>query len=343
MKILIFGLVSLLLAPVSMVGIAAYLVFLFAFNRRNGISGTAYEPLMGRLMMHDAGQREDIAARKLADGLPALPRPTYSLLMGPTKLAVRLSRWVPSVMEYPGPRPAPLMAAMGIRTAFFDRTLKEALSTVGQVVILGAGWDTRAYGMLRDWGHPIFEVDRGPTQRAKLVGLERAGIDHSHVTFVEADFNRRSWLESLEENGFDATVPTHVIWEGVTMYLEEEAIIDTLRTVARFPAGSTLAFDYFARQLIKAEPPFRVLGGLVTLSITWFYGEPVVFGFDMTPPARDKMDGWLTENGLALSDYEFLGGEERGKMSIYGFALAEGLGRSRSSATVSDGSTGVHT
>ncbi len=117
-------------------------------------------------------------------------------------------------------------------------------------------------------------------------------------------------------------MPTHVIWEGVTMYLEEETVVDTLRTVAQLPAGSTLAFDYFARQLIDAEPPWRLLSKLTTASIAWFYGEHVVFGYDMQPPAREKMAGWLAENRLQLSDYEFLRGEERGKMSIYGFVLA---------------------
>lgn len=321
-RILVFGLVSLLLAPISALGMAAYTVFLLLFNRRKGISGTAYEPFMGRLMMHDAGERDDPAARKLADCLPALPRPTWSIMMGPTKLAERLSGYVPSLAAYPVRRPASLLSAMGLRTEFFDLTLEDSLNRVGQVVILGAGWDTRAYGPLRDWGHPVFEVDAPPTQRAKLAALEKAGIDGSHVTFVEVDFNRQSWLQSLEEHGFDPNVPTHVIWEGVTMYLEEQAVIDTLRTVAQLPPGSSLAFDYFARQLVKAEPPLRLFGKLATLSVKGFYGEPIVFGYDMQPPARDKMASWMTENGLQLRDYDCLPGEERGKMSLYGFVLA---------------------
>lgn len=331
LRILIFALVSLLLAPLSILGMAAYIVFLLAFNRRKGISGTAYEPFMGRLMMHDAGEREDSVARKLADGLPALPPPTWSVMMGPTKLAGRLSGYVPALLAYPGPRPAPLMASMGLRTEFFDRTLKDSLDTVGQVVILGAGWDTRAYGVLSDWGHPVFEVDAGPTQQAKVAGLDKVGIDRSHVTFVEVDFNRQSWLQVLEEHGFDPTVPTHLIWEGVAMYLTEEAIVDTLRTVARLPEGSTLAFDYFARQLVKAQPPFRLMGKFTTLGIKWFYGEHIIFGYDMEPPARGKMVTWLTENGLQLRDYECVSGEERGKMSMYGFVLASpGRGPARS-------------
>jgi hypothetical protein len=92
--------------------------------------------------------------------------------------------------------------------------------------------------------------------------------------------------------------------------------------VARFPAGSTLAFDYFPRQLAKAEPPLRFFGKLAVLSLRLFYGEYVIFGYDMQPPARDKMAAWMTENGLQLRDYECLSGEEKGKMSFYGFVLA---------------------
>ena len=88
--ILIFALVWLLLAPLSILGMAAYMVCLLLFNRRRGISGTAYEPFMGRLI--------------------------WSIMMGPTKLAGRLSGYVPSLLAYPGPRPASLMAAMGLRT-----------------------------------------------------------------------------------------------------------------------------------------------------------------------------------------------------------------------------------
>ncbi len=337
LRMLVFGLVFLVFAPILTLWMAFYTLFLFAFNRRAGLSGTAYEPFMGRLLMHEAGQRKDEAACRLADGLPALPPPMWAFMAFPTKLAVLLSGYVPSLMAYPGPRPSPLMAAMGHRTEFFDRTLEDSLDRIGQVVILGAGWDTRAYGALRDWGHPAFEVDQGPTQRAKLAGLDRAGIDRSHVTFVAVDFNRQSWLEALEEQGFDPTVPTHVIWEGVTMYLEEQAIVDTLRCVAGFPAGSSLAFDYFARQLVKAEPPYRLFGKLATLSISMFYGELVVFGYDMEPPAKEKMAAWMTENGLRLSEYECLSGEEGGGGSMYGFVLASPIARSTADRSTPEG------
>lgn len=178
---------------------------------------------------------------------------------------------------------------------------------------------------MREWGHPVFEVDARPTQQAKLAALHKAGIGSSHVTFVEVDFNRQSWLQRLEGHGFDPSLPTHLIWEGVTMYLEEEAITDTLRTVSSFPSGSTLAFDYFARQLVKAEPPLRLLGMAATATFRWFYGENLIFGFDMEPPAKDKLAARLTEHELDLLDYEILSGEEKGKIAIYAFALASPL------------------
>ena len=83
-----------------------------------------------------------------------------------------------------------------------------------------------------------------------------------------------------------------------------------------------LAFDYFARQLVKAEPPPRLMGMVATVSIRWFYGDNMIFGFDMEPPAKDKIAARLSDHELDLLDYEILGGEEKGKIALYAFALA---------------------
>ena len=84
-----------------------------------------------------------------------------------------------------------------------------------------------------------------------------------------------------------------------------------------------LAFDYFARQLVKAEPPLRLMGMVATVSIRWFYSDNMIFGFDMEPPAKDKIAARLSDHELDLLDYEILGGgEEKGKIALYAFALA---------------------
>ena len=44
------------------------------------------------------------------------------------------------------------------------------------MVILGAGYDTRAYGRLEKDRTRVFEVDRAPIQAQKIVVLNRVGI-----------------------------------------------------------------------------------------------------------------------------------------------------------------------
>ena len=92
------------------------------------------------------------------------------------------------------------------------------------MVILGAGWDTRAYGLLKDKELAIFEVDAPATQAAKRSAIEATGLDASGATFVSCDFNNQSWLDAVKEKGVCQDLGTFIRWEGVTMYLEEPAI-----------------------------------------------------------------------------------------------------------------------
>jgi len=70
----------------------------------------------------------------------------------------------------------------------------------------------------------LFEVDTLATQQVKREALSKAGLASDHVTFVETDFNQKSWLEALEEQGFDPSLPSFILWEGVTMYLTAGAV-----------------------------------------------------------------------------------------------------------------------
>lgn len=322
LRILAFILISVLLLPFTLLGTIGYMIKLFAFNRSKGISGTAYEPYLGRMFMHDAGTRKDDVGRKLIAALPAVNTLIWALVAGPTILAVRVSGYLPSLLRYPAPRPARLMALMSLRTEMFDTTLRDSLDSVEQVVILGAGWDTRAYDLPDCSDHRVFEVDAPATHKAKRAALAEAGVDTSHVTFVAADFNEQSWLEALKAHGFDPTKPTYVLWEGVTMYLEKEAIANTLRSLTRLAHGSVIAFDYFAEELVKGKAPFFFLGRLITASIGLTYGEYIVWGFPMQSQAREKMAQYLSTQGLTLDRFEVLGSLSSGKAPFYGFALA---------------------
>ena len=131
---------------------------------------------------------------------------------------------------------------MMIRTRFIDDCLRRAIEAgATQVVILGAGFDTRAYrltDLLKDT--TIFEVDRPQTQEVKKRRVAEAlGGAPPNVAYVPIDFQHDNLGEVLARHGHDPACRTCFIWEGVTMYLPAAAVRATLEFVGPHASGST--------------------------------------------------------------------------------------------------------
>lgn len=136
-----------------------------------------------------------------------------------------------------------LATHMALRTAIIDRELEAAAAAgIDQVVILGAGLDTRSLRLPTLNGCQIFEVDHPTTQEAKCLGLERVP---RNLTFVAVDFESDSLSERLAQSGHDSSRPSVWVWEGVTMYLSRSAVAQTLEQVSSLSApGSRLLVTY---------------------------------------------------------------------------------------------------
>ena len=329
MRVLLFTLLEIVFFPFQLIGSLVYTFRVRFVNMPRGISGTAYEPYMTRLLLHHTGSRNDEAAKKIAPHLPALSPLVLWLMVDTLVLAARWSGFRGSFLAYPGPRPSTLMTFIGHRTHFFDNAVAAAAAANSpnrQFVVLGAGWDTRSYGPLpggadlrasggRDGGEALrcFEVDEPPTQAAKAEALRAAGIDRGHVVFAPTDFNQQSWLESLTEHGFDPDLPTLILWEGVTMYLDDAAVDKTLGEVAGLAPESRIAFDFLSRELVLCRRPFVVMGNYTKYAMKAFYGESWLFGVSTAAPAREQAREFIEARGLELRGFEAFGGEaERG-------------------------------
>jgi methyltransferase (TIGR00027 family) len=141
------------------------------------------------------------------------------------------------------------------RTHFIDSRLDAAVREgAKQVVILGAGYDTRAYrftDMLKDLR--VFEVDQPDTQEVKIRRVRDAiGEPPAHLTYVAVDFRSQTIGDALAGAGFRSDLRTFFIWEGVTMYLPAEAVRATLQWIASHSApGSAVVFDYTYESQIR--------------------------------------------------------------------------------------------
>ena len=189
--------------------------------------------------------------------------------------------------RWPGARPSGVA-----RTRWIDDVLSESLrSGIEQLVILGAGYDSRPYRMAGLDSTPVFEVDHPATSASKQKHL--AGIVRSHVTYVGIDFDKDVLGEALERAGFDLSRQTFFLWEGVTNYLAAEAVDATLRYISGAKPRSLLLFTYVNRRALEHPEEFE---GMETLSKTLDHaGEPWTFGLD---PA--KLREWLRARGFDL-------------------------------------------
>ncbi|WP_224242303.1 class I SAM-dependent methyltransferase [Hyalangium gracile] len=135
---------------------------------------------------------------------------------------------------------------LALRTMLIDAYLREALARgVRQVVILGAGLDGRAYRIQELAGAAVFEVDHPATQSFKRARLGSLTPTTQRLHFVTVNFEKDSLDEALQQAGHRPDEPTFFIWEGVVMYLTDEAVRRTLqRVAARAAPGSGLVVNY---------------------------------------------------------------------------------------------------
>lgn len=152
---------------------------------------------------------------------------------------------------------------LALRTSAIDRAVRDAI-VIGarQLVILGAGYDGRAWRMLELAGVKVFEVDHPSTQADKRRHVPELPRPIGEVSFVAIDFEHESIDEVLNRAGHDPSVPTCWIWEGVVMYLTHDAMHATLAGIAgRSASGSTLIVNYHtARRGIIRQLILSVIG-----------------------------------------------------------------------------------
>jgi len=185
---------------------------------------------------------------------------------------------------------------VAVRTRYIDDALTEALRAgLEQIVIFGAGFDSRAYRIPGIAGTRVFEVDHPMTQAEKKKAVaRRLGALPAHVVFVPVDFGTDTLDSAMPAAGFRESARTFFICEGVTHYLSA-ADVDTLfRYVARSaPAGSRMVFTYIHRTILEGAATFAGAGR--TLATVKRSGEPYTFGFE-----PEALPQYLAERDLTL-------------------------------------------
>jgi methyltransferase (TIGR00027 family) len=168
------------------------------------------------------------------------------------------------------------------RTHWIDAALRRALADgATQVVVMGAGYDSRAYRFREAFPQVrFFEVDLPATSEVKRARLaEVFGTVPDYVRYAPIDFDTQKLEDVLPPLGYDPKLKTFFILEGVTMYVVEPGVGATLDFVRRNSApGSRLVYDYVLRPVIERKYKNYWAADYVSFAVERA-GEPFVTGW----------------------------------------------------------------
>jgi methyltransferase (TIGR00027 family) len=212
-------------------------------------------------------------------------------LRNPDDLAAKLCRSrMPLPRDYVGARSyidnsgeayAPYFF-VNARTHYIDAALRRAAGEgATQAVVLGAGFDSRAYRFRDSFPQlRFFEVDLPATIEAKKARLaEMYGALPDYVRYAPIDFNIQKLEDVLLGQGYDPAQKTFFILEGVVMYVNDAGNDATFRFIRnRSASGSRVVYDYVLRKVVEGRYEGLYAAGSVAIGVA-VVGEPYVSGW----------------------------------------------------------------
>jgi methyltransferase (TIGR00027 family) len=214
-----------------------------------------------------AGAKPSLTARGIAGARAQFGRPSSP--RGNANVGVVLARDLG--------RPLPIQRVGGFvayvrgRTRFFDEQVQTTIEDGPcQIVVVGAGYDDRAYRFAAPHARFI-EVDHPATQADKRARLDRLGVDTAGIVYLPVDFGRESFSEPLAGE-LEPDVPTMFLCESVLPYLHRHSAEALLRALGHSSSGTA--------RLVADLPviPSRLRGRITFHGFrffAWLAGEPV--------------------------------------------------------------------
>jgi len=217
------------------------------------------------------------------------------------------------------------------RVRFFDDIVKSSIDDgLEQLVILGAGYDTRAYRIKGMNKIKLFEIDHPATQKVKIEKIKE--IFNSlpdHVTYIPLDLEVDKLGQRLLESKYDSSKKTLFIMEGLLMYISPEVVDEILSFIVHNSGnGSDILFDYI---------PLSVVDGTCELEAgqNWQKGvtdagEPFKFGIK-----EGATESFLVQRGftkiknMTSEDYKkaYFNGKNKDRkvnsLSLFAYAVVE--------------------
>ena len=177
------------------------------------------------------------------------------------------------------------------RKRYIDDQLVSAVAKgIDAVVILGAGYDTRAYRLTELAGIPVCEVDLPTNIARKTAAVRRCfGRVPAGVTLLPVDFETDNLAERLDREGLGPGARIFYVWEAVTQYLTEAAVRQMLTDIGGAAPGSGLAFTFIRKDFLDGQTMFGADSAYQD-----FVVQHKLWRFGLQP---DQVAGFLAEYG----------------------------------------------
>jgi methyltransferase (TIGR00027 family) len=217
-------------------------------------------------------------------------------IIPPLKRRILKSRWFKKLFLSKTPPGA--YEYVVARTKYIDNIFQNMDDSFEQVLILGAGFDSRALRFQAQLaGSIVYEVDAPNTQAAKIKQYGKGHFEvPSNLKFVAIDFEKEMLGQKLLVSGFQAGSKDLVLMEGLTMYLDAQSIDKLFSLISQQIAeGSLVVFDYVHASVIRGEGDYY--GEFEIKKQVTKSAEPWTFGIE-----DDQIESFLASHGLALVD-----------------------------------------
>ncbi len=213
-----------------------------------------------------------------------------------------------------------IYGAQVCRTRYIDDAVLAGIGQgIDQLVIPGAGLDTRPYRLPGIERVKVFEVDLAAVQSGKKKNVEkRLGRLPGNVTYLPIDFDRQTLAAVLTGSSLDPSRPAIFIWEGVTQYLTEESVRQTLAFVGKSAPGSMLVFTYVLKSIIErrsgSAEAEKIMDRVAKGQAPWIFGlepggmlgflEPFHLTWIEDVGGADYQERYLQPRGRILAVFE---------------------------------------
>ena len=293
LSIVVYIFVQILFIPLAIIGVLMIVIKQFVVSRFLKISSTAVDVVSVRWAMDIFDIKEDKTSGQLFKYLPNASLLGHWMVMYPTYLRYKMSNSYNGFYSSKETGKEFFGNPITNRTLYFDEYIKLHKDTAKQLVILGAGFDTRCYGILSDGCPNLYEIDLPNTQKIKIKTLKKAKMDVSKVKFVTANLTKKGWSKKLLDSGFDPSIKTVFLLEGITVYLNEKDVLEILSEISDMAfKGSVVLVDFYSSKFVK-------LGRLPNKS------EGYKFGLDLQD--SNNFEVFIKKTKLSLSKHKYLG------------------------------------